>query len=209
LQAFEDEKSLLDSRTKEYADVEENIQALEEAHETKLTQIHNQAELERQQFSIQAAQAVQNAFATFIDTIVNHTKSLKAAFSDMIKSLVADLNKLAANKMAEQLFGGGTAGGGFLSSLFSGGGGGGFDLSSLFSGIGSFAVGSAYIPRTQLAVLHAGEAVIPASQNRPGRMGGNLSLTTHFHLSGPIDTRTRDQINADQAMAIQKAQRNL
>ena len=35
-------------------------------------------------------------------------------------------------------------------------------------GIPSFDVGSAYVPRDMLAMVHQGEAIIPASQNRGG-----------------------------------------
>jgi hypothetical protein len=69
------------------------------------------------------------------------TKSLKAAFSDMIKSIERDLLTIANKNIAESIFGsGGAAGGaaGGLASLFGGGGGGGLGgLMSLFGGGGS------------------------------------------------------------------------
>src|SRR4029077_1268141 len=76
------------------------------------------------------------------------TKSLKAAFTDMIKSIEKDLLTIANKNIAEQLFGvGGAAGGaaGGLASLLGGGGGSGVSaLSSLFgSGGGSSAASTA------------------------------------------------------------------
>lgn len=52
---------------------------------------------------------------------------------------------------------GGSSGGGFLDELF----------------VGSFATGTRFVPRTGLALLHQGEAVIPAEQNARGG-GGNV-----------------------------------
>jgi hypothetical protein len=68
-------------------------------------------------------------------------KGVKAAFSDMVKSLEKDLLTIANKNIAESIFGtGGAAGGaaGGLASLFSGGGGGGLGaLASLLGGGGS------------------------------------------------------------------------
>jgi hypothetical protein len=46
--------------------------------------------------------------------------------------------------------------------------------------VGTYASGSSYVPRTGLALLHQGEAVIPAAQNRSGGAGGitiNINAT--------------------------------
>lgn len=56
-----------------------------------------------------------------------------------------------------------------------GGGGGGFGfLDELF--VGSFATGTRFVPRTGLALLHEGEAVIPAEQNARGMAGNNIYI---------------------------------
>ncbi len=47
--------------------------------------------------------------------------------------------------------------------------------------IPSYQHGTPYIPRTQVAVLHKGEAVIPAGQNRAGAGGGNTFNVRIFH----------------------------
>ena len=68
------------------------------------------------------------------------TKTLKAAFTDMAKSIEKDLLTIANKDIAESIFGtGGAAGGaaGGLASLFGGAGGGLGGLSSLFGGGGS------------------------------------------------------------------------
>ena len=40
--------------------------------------------------------------------------------------------------------------------------------------IGSFATGTPYVPRTGLALIHEGERIIPAEQNRQGNFGGQI-----------------------------------
>lgn len=50
-----------------------------------------------------------------------------------------------------------------LSSLFSGGGA---DLGSGFGDIPAFAKGTSFVPKTTLALVHKGEAIIPAELNR-------------------------------------------
>jgi hypothetical protein len=51
-------------------------------------------------------------------------------------------------------------------------------------GLQSFAAGTDYVPRTGFALLHEGEAVTPASQNRAG--GG-----VHLHVHA-VDARGLD-----------------
>jgi hypothetical protein len=42
---------------------------------------------------------------------------------------------------------------------------------------GSYAIGSAYIPYDQTALLHRGERVLTATENRRGEGGGNIDYT--------------------------------
>lgn len=73
--------------------------------------------------------------------------------------------------------------------------------------VGSFDVGTDYVPRTGLALIHQGERIIPAADNAAGRFGGGTTVTNNFHLSGPVDARTQAQIAAQAAAAISRAQR--
>lgn len=84
-------------------------------------------------------------------------------------------------------------------SFGSAAGGMGSGIGSLFSdiltGVAMFDQGSPYIPRDQLAIVHRGEAVIPAKYNN-GSVGGYGVGAVHntFMLSGPIDAKTQHQI---------------
>jgi hypothetical protein len=49
--------------------------------------------------------------------------------------------------------------------------------------VGKYETGTDYVPQTGLALVHQGEAIIPASQNTGGGGGGG---TTQFHFNGPI-----------------------
>lgn len=65
--------------------------------------------------------------------------------------------------------------------------------------IPAYAKGTPYVPETGLAVLHKGEAVIPASKNsRTG--GGNGSMTIIIELDGRQIARAIDQPMADYVM---------
>lgn len=282
LKGLRDELATLHEGTLAWQQKNEEIEKLETDHQLKMTQIANQAELERKQAALTAAQDVQNAFATFLDDIANRTKSLKNALLDMVKSLTSELNKLAANEVAKNIFGPGTTGGGFLNNIFgkifgggtlgggtaatsadaaataqhttavetdtlttttqsnllqtaflqlttaaqqasaalmsineTGGGGMGGGLGELFGGGGGgssffdlpfFEVGTPYVPQDTLAYVHKGEAIVPADKNRMGFNGrGALAVHNQFVISGPIDTRTQDQINAAAAQGVRRA----
>jgi hypothetical protein len=106
----------------------------------------------------------QNAFATMFEQIGSGAKSAKDAFADFARSVLASINRIASQKLAESLFGaiGGAGGGGgsgglgaFISGLFKG-----FATGGLVSGPGSSTSDS--IP----ARLSAGEYVLRAAAVR-------------------------------------------
>jgi hypothetical protein len=241
-------------------------------YETKATQISNQAELDRKQVALQAAQDVENAFGTFIDDLISRNKTLKQSFQDLVKSITSDLNKLASQEIAKSLFGPGTGGNNLLAGLFGkifGGGAGdatlqathtealaadttatatlttsllaantalaAFTASLAASGAGagitaiggsifgeggagvgfgfsdalaSFDVGTPYVPQDTLAIVHKGEAIIPAAMNRGGAVSTG-PMHMHFYISGNPDSRTLDQIQAAAARGASKSSRSV
>lgn len=50
------------------------------------------------------------------------------------------------------------------------------------AGVDSYATGTSFVPQTGLALLHRGEAVVPASENRGRGRGGDV----HIHFDGPV-----------------------
>ncbi len=233
-----------------YAKIEE----LDQAHQTKLTEIANKAELDRKQYALAASQALQDNFASVLEGLAKGTKKWTDVLKDGLKSLQADLTKLAAQQVAKMFLGPGTAGGSFFGNIFGkifgggatgesaaataltgsatelstaaaalqeaafsmgagGGAGGGGGGGGLFGGIfdafkqgksdaigggelpyyGPAAVGTPYVPQDSLAMVHKGEAIIPAKYNRGGASGIG-SLHQQFVVNGPVDTRTQYQI---------------
>jgi hypothetical protein len=63
---------------------------------------------------------VENAFATMFEQIGSGAKSAKDAFADFARSVLAAINRIAAQKIAEELFGGMNKGGSGLGGLISG-----------------------------------------------------------------------------------------
>lgn len=175
-----------------------------------------------------------DAFADSLSDIVDGTKGLKEAFEDMARSIVQSINRIAAQKLADALFGVGTNGGpgDFFAKMFggSGGSGGGFDWSKLiqmaigamfggtpassvpgsFTGpsFGTFAVGTNYVPRDMFARIHKGEQIVPAkyNPNRPGGGGGPpVSVTINQNFSGQVSTVSSRQAATQAGDAVARA----
>ncbi|HNO73805.1 MAG TPA: tape measure domain-containing protein, partial [Accumulibacter sp.] len=120
----------------------------------------------------------QSAFATMFEQIGSGAKSAKDAFADFARSVLASINRIASQKLAESLFGamgggGGSGGfGAFISGLFKG-----FATGGLVSGPGTSTSDS--IP----ARLSAGEYVLRAAAVR--RLGVDFLHALNGGLSVP------------------------
>jgi hypothetical protein len=120
--------------------------------EVQLESLSNQTDLVAKKFNDVFTSSVADA----LYDAATGAKTLKEAFLDMAKSISSAISRIAANNLAEALFGkGGPANGagGFFSKLFAGNGGGGSGLDwilSLFgfggSGAGSSGLSSINIP---------------------------------------------------------------
>jgi hypothetical protein len=157
------------------------------------------------QESERVARDIGLTFTSAFEAAIGGSKS----FRDILKGLESDLLKLGTRKLiTEPLFDGIQ---GLLGGMMGGGGGGASSgIGSFLAGlIPSFAVGTDYVPRTGLAMIHKGERIIPAAENRAG-MGGGPSIV--FNISTPDANSFRSssgQIAAKMAMAIASGQRNM
>jgi hypothetical protein len=119
------------------------LESLEMSHQERLTEIHNRAELERQQYAIAASQALEQQFGNVLQGLVSGTKKWTDVLRDGIKALTADLNQIASKQIAKMLLGPGTEGGGIAGKLFGKIFGGGGDAAAGGEAAASQAVTSA------------------------------------------------------------------
>lgn len=122
---------------------------------------------------------VENAFATMFEQIGAGAKSAKEAFADFARSVLSAINRIAAQKIAEELFGGTSKGGG--------GGLGGL-ISGLFKWAGFASGGYVTGPGTTTsdsipARLSAGEYVLRAEAVR--RIGVDFLHALNGGLAAP------------------------
>lgn len=61
--------------------------------------------------------------------------------------------------------------------------------------LGSFDVGTPYVPRTGLALIHQGERILTRDENRRGVSGGGITI--NVGVTGSVDRRTQAQIGAE------------
>lgn len=165
------------------------MQVQAEQSRAALAKLRAESELLAERFNTVLSDSFAGAFSDFI----TGTKTASEAFKSFATSVVNEISKIYAKQLATQIVGGGTGGaGGLLSGLFSGLFGGGGTGGSIGYGtidptqsgiVGSFAVGTDYVPRTGLAMIHQGEAIIPASENR-GDWGGGVNIVNHNDFRG-------------------------
>jgi hypothetical protein len=200
LQAQQDRYALIDGDPVKWQQIHDDIEQLHRKHAEEMARIDSQIVLESQKDVLAAQSAIEGAFEGFLSNLGNRTQTVKQQFQSLISSIESSLMKLAAKKLMEQILGG-----------ISGGGGGGNWLGALIGGasgaIPAFAAGTNYVPNDMLAVIHKGEAIVPAKYNQPGATGGGANITNHFHLPGPTDTRTQAQIASKASFAMQTAMR--
>lgn len=168
----------------------------------------------------QAEEAWTRAFQGMEDALMGFLTTGKANFKDFVTSLIADLAR--AELRATLASSGGF--GGLVKSLLSMlglGSGGSSPLPGSKGAAGglplpSFDVGTPYVPRDMIAMIHRGERIVPAAENAAGRLGVRAAggdgggITIHLHgIAGNADDlrRSAGQIGRQIAAAVSGASR--
>lgn len=138
------------------------------------------------------------SFEDAFSSLISGSKNAKDAFKDMADSIVQQISRMAAQQIATKLFSQG--------GLFGGVGG---MVANMF--LPKYAVGSSYIANDQVAMLHQGERVLTAKENREftagGGMGGGQIVNNNFTITGETSRQTQLQIASAAASGLARAQR--
>ena len=173
------------------------------------------------QFAIQAASNIQDAFADFLfDPFKAGTDGMLKSFGDAVRRMIA--NAVAAD-LGRRLFGdigsnNGSLGGwvgkglGIVSGLLGFGevGPQGYAVPGSGAGApvyggdligGSFASGIDYVPRDMIAQIHKGERVVPAAENRSGGRPINITVNVSGASGNAAEVRRAAGQGAREALS--------
>lgn len=156
----------------------------------------------------------EDSAASAFEEFINGTKSAKDAFLSFADSVVAQINRMAAQSLAQELFGGFFSGGGgggdligsIVGSIFGGGKSSGGGNASPGIQLPKFADGTDFVPHDMVAMIHKGEKITPAKYNN-NKPNGSINVVNHFIVSGPTDQRSQQQIATQAYGGIMKAMR--
>lgn len=174
-----------------------------ERFRAKLEELAATSDLVRDKFS----SIFQDAFADFFEKVAAGTASIKDAFNSMVNSIVASVSRIAAENLAQKIFGS------LLGDGKGGAGGNAADLlGSLFQKLfgfqhgGSFLVGGAGGPDSQPVGFLAtpGERVTITPR---GSAGGSVVVNVNFSGGTPPDRRTSQQFAAEVGRHVSRATR--
>jgi hypothetical protein len=171
-----------------------------------------------------------DSFSDALVSVVEGTKSVSQAFKDMTRSIVHDLNEIAARNLAKALFGVEDSGGGGLAALIAkygpalvGAFAGSPDYGSYATGPGApqlggpgggLAGGTDYWrggptwvgeKGPEIVNLPRGSQVIPFDKAK--RAGGSVNIVTNITVPGNTSRATADQIAQQTGIAVARAMR--
>jgi hypothetical protein len=174
-----------------------------------------------------AFQEIPRMFSTIESSLANdlvHWKGWATAIKSIFSQLATDALQIFLHALLAPLENMLTSAlSGILSGLFKGGGagGGGGDgglgsdlIEGALSIVPFFAEGTDWVPRTGLAMLHEGEAVVPRSENVSNRYSTanyehNASVGTHFDFRGSSFTGvTQDLVSNVMDKAVKMSRRS-
>jgi hypothetical protein len=126
--------------------------------------------------------------SAFEDAIIGGEK-----LRDVVQGLAKDIARIILRQAVTQPMA--TAISGALAGVFGG--------ASATGSVPAFAMGTDYVPRTGLALVHQGERITPAGQNG----GGDVHL--HLNFSANTPAAVRDAVMAAAPMLVEAAKRGV
>ena len=161
-----------------------------------------------------------SVFDSLSDNLSNFAESGKLSFSGFVDSVIKDFARIGREQFItepiKQLFSQGSQG----SQGFAGGGIGA-KISSFASGLGifdflkspfSFQMGTDFVPKDMLAMVHRGERIVPAAQNKNNNTS-ERPIIINMNISGVQDAqgfrKNQGQIQANLISALDRSRRNL
>ena len=154
-----------------------SAEQLDEASQAVLATIQDDAKKSTDAmstFAEQAARNMQDAFADFLfDPFEGGVDEMLSNFGTALQRMIAEA---VAADLASKVFG--KAGGGEGDGLLSSG------INWLLSALPKFDVGTPYVPYDMPAIIHKGERIVPAAQNKPGSSSVGQSNTINVYVSG-------------------------
>lgn len=210
----------------------DQLLTLQATHESAILKLKIQTYEESQKLNQEATKSIEGDFETLFSSVISGQKTLAQAFNDFVNSVTQAISKLAAQYLAQAIFGGSSGGGGFgsiISSIFGGGGGasgltsaiGGTAASTassggLFSGIaslfgGALATGGDVSPGMAYTVGENGaETFVPSVEGsivpRGASLGGGgVSVSNNFTINGTMSQANQQQIAYQVGRAVKVA----
>jgi lambda family phage tail tape measure protein len=138
----------------------------------------------------QSEQVFTKAFDGMADALTQFAMTGKADFKSLANSIIADLTRIQIRKAMVEIFDKDGSSGNWLGTLFGAivGGMAGRSGTPPPAPSGTpmpiYDVGTPFVPRNQVAMVHEGEAIIPASLNPWGR--GKRSIGSNITINSPI-----------------------
>lgn len=215
VQAAKDRAALEEQSPVVQAKLQAQLEAMETEHQDKLTDIVLKSSKERADIEQKAIDAIQSGFAQLFDNIATGQKTLLKSFEDFFNSIFTQMEKLASEDLAKKMFkalglGSGTssAEGGGLAGLLG-------SITSLApqgaaaaAAAGVFELGTAYVPKTGLAIVHQGERVLTRQENLKFT-GDTVHVQNNFNVTGEMTYESRAAIASQVGRSLQAARRNL
>lgn len=138
------------------------------------------------------ASSMTNAMSTlFFDAFTGQLKNAHDVFVQWGNAILRTFTDMLAKMVVKWIISG-------IGNIFGGFGGGAPSApANTKLGLNSFAVGTDYVPRDMVAMIHQGERIIPAAQNVKGSSGVQITISPVIQLWDASDVQRNQKMLTD------------